>query len=110
MLCRLLGVNRNSYYTWVRYPMSREATEDRRLLALIKDSYEASRRAYGSPRIHLDLRELGEIVNKKRVTRIMRENNIRAVYGYKIPRKIHGRPSIISGNWRQRQFTVEQPD
>jgi len=80
------------------------------LLALIKDSYEASGQVYGSPRIHLDLHELGETVNKKRVARIMRENNIRAVYGYKIPRKIFGRPSIVSANRLQRQFTVDQSD
>lgn len=110
MLCRLLGVSRNSYYAWVHNPMSRRAKEDRRLRALIKDFYEASGRVYGSPRIHLDLRELGEIVNKKRVASIMRENNIRAVSGYRIPRKSYSRQSIISGNRRQRQFTVDQPE
>lgn len=109
-LCRLIGVSRTSYYKWVRNPISRRAQEDRRLLALIKNSYEASGRVYGSPRIHLDLREMGELVNKKRVARIMRENKIRAIYGYKVPRAIKGRPSIISGNHLQRQFDVEQPD
>ncbi len=53
---------------------------------------------------------MGEVVNKKRVARIMREHNIRAVYGYKIPRKIYGRPSIISSNRLQRRFKVDQPD
>jgi len=53
---------------------------------------------------------MGEVVNKKRVARIMREHGIRAVYGYKIPRKIFGRPSIVSANRLQRQFTVTQPD
>lgn len=110
MLCRLLGVSRTSYYNWLSRPLSARAREDRRLLALIRDSYEASGRVYGSPRITLDLREMGEVVNKKRVARIMRENNIRAVYGYKIPKKVIGRPSIVSANRLQRQFTVDEPD
>lgn len=110
MLCDLIGVSRSGFYRWLRHPISPREKENRRLLVLIRDSYEASGRVYGSPRILLDLRELGDVVNKKRVARIMRENNIRAIYGYKIPRKIYGRPSIISANRLQRQFTVDQPD
>lgn len=106
----MLGVSRSGFYFWLRNPISDRAREDKRLLALIRDSYEASGRVYGSPRICLDLREAGEVVNKKRVARIMRENNIRAVYGYKLPRKVYGRPSIVSANRLERQFTVEQPD
>ena len=53
---------------------------------------------------------MGELVNKKRVARLMREHNIRAIYGYKVPRKIYGRPSIISPNLLQRQFDLDQPD
>ena len=110
LLCRMLGVSRTSYYNWLQRPLSARAREDRPLLALIRDSCEASGRVYGSPRITLDLREMGEVVNKKRVARIMREHNIRAVYGYKIPKKIIDRPSIVSENRLQRQFTVDEPD
>jgi len=109
-LCRLLGVSRTGFYSWLQSPLSEREQEDRRLLQLIRDSYEASGRVYGSPRIHLDLREMGEMVNKKRVARIMRENGIRALYGYKSPRVIQGRPSIVSVNRLERQFTVERPD
>jgi len=84
--------------------------EDRRVLTLIRNSYEASGRVYGSPRVHLDLREMGEVINKKRVARIMREHGIRAVYGYKSPRTRYGRPSIVSVNRLERQFTFDQPD
>tara|TARA_R110001606_G_scaffold389306_1_gene555332 strand:+ start:389 stop:1243 length:855 start_codon:yes stop_codon:yes gene_type:complete len=108
--CRLLGVSRTGFYAWLQTPLSEHAKEDRRLLALIRDSYEASGRVYGSPRVHLDLREMGECVNKKRIARIMREHKIRAIYGYKTTRKIYGRPSIVSLNRLERNFTFEQPD
>ncbi|NND83132.1 MAG: IS3 family transposase [Gammaproteobacteria bacterium] len=109
-LCRMLMVSRTGFYSWLRNPFSTRDRENKRLLTLIQDSYEASGRVYGSPRVWADLREMGEIVNKKRVARLMREHNIRAVYGYKVPRTIYGRPSIISSNRLQRQFDVGQPD
>ena len=37
-------------------------------------------------------------------------NNTSAVCGYKAPRTISGRPSIIAANRLQREFTVELPD
>ena len=40
----------------------------------------------------------------------MRVNKIRAVRGYKSPRRIAGRPSIIAPNRLNRQFTVDVPD
>ena len=59
-----MGVSEAGYYYWRKNPVSRRMFEDRRLLRLIRDSYEASGRVYGSPRISLDLREMGEVVNK----------------------------------------------
>ncbi|SCY42847.1 putative transposase [Nitrosospira sp. Nl5] len=38
-------------YQWVQKPMSDRAVEDERLLALIRDSYTASGKVYGSPRV-----------------------------------------------------------
>lgn len=90
--------------------MSDHAIEDQRLLSLIRASYDASGGVYGSPRVFLDLRETGETCGKNRVARIMRANNIRALSGYKAPKRIVGRPSIIAPNRLQREFTVGYPD
>ena len=109
-LCKTLSVSRTGFYCWLRSPLSDREKKDKRLLKLIQYSYQASGRVYGSPRIHLDLREMGELVNVKRVARIMRDHGIRAVYGYKKPRGIYGRPSIISANRLERQFTFSQSD
>ena len=40
----------------------------------------------------------------------MKEHNIKALMGYKAPRIIHGRPSIIAPNTLDRGFTVDLPD
>ena len=61
----------------------------------------------GARRIFGDLREAGESCALHRVERLMRENGIKPVRGYKKPRAIAGRPSIIAPNRLQREFTVD---
>ena len=109
-MCRVLRVTRSGFYAWLHTPLSDRAIEDQRLLGLIRASYAASHGVYGSPRVFLDLREAGETCGKHRVARIMRANKIKAIRGYKVPRLIAGRPSIIAPNTLQREFTVDQPN
>jgi len=109
-MCRMLEVTRGGFYQWLEKPESDRAMEDRRLLGLIRDSYEASGGVYGARRVFGDLREVGESCGKHRVAKIMRNHKIKAIRGYKAPRRIVGRPSIIAPNRLQRQFTVDQPD
>ena len=40
----------------------------------------------------------------------MEEHKIKALRGYKAPRVIAGRPSILTANKLQREFTVSCPD
>jgi putative transposase len=98
LMCRMLQIARSGFYAWLHKPMSERAIEDQRLLGLIKDSYAASSGVYGSPRVFLDLREAGETCGKHRVARIMRTHKIKALRGYKAPRHIVGRPSLIAPN------------
>jgi putative transposase len=109
-MCRILEVAASGFYAWIHKPLSDRAIEDERLLELIRESYAASGRIYGSPRVFLDLREAGERVGRKRVARIMRTQRIRAIRGYKAPRTVVRMPSAIAPNRLQRQFTVDRPD
>ena len=110
LMCQLLCIARAGFYAWLHEPVSVREQEDQRLLELIRYSYTASHGVYGARRVFADLREAGELCGKHRVARIMREHKIKAVRGYKAPRKIAGRPSIIAPNHLQRQFTVDAPD
>lgn len=110
LMCRLLGVARAGFYQWLEKPISDHAIEDARLLQLIRASYAASGAVYGANRIFLDLREIGETCSRNRVARIMSVNKIKAIRGYKSPRTISGRPSIIAPNRLKRAFTVAQAD
>lgn len=109
-MCRVLRASRSGFYAWLHKPLSDRAIEDDRLLSLIRASYRASGGVYGAPRVFLDLRETGERCGKHRVARIMRENRIKALRGYKAPRPIAGRPSLIAPNKLRREFTVDKPD
>src|SRR5262245_56745465 len=109
-MCRVLHVTRSGFYAWLHKPLSDRAIEDERLLELIRASYAASHGIYGSPRVFLDLREAGETCGENRVARIMKTNKVKAIRGYKAPRHIVGRPSIIASNKLQREFTVDQPN
>lgn len=110
LMCRVLEVARAGFYQWLHEPESERTKEDRRLLELIRHSYAASHGVYGARRVFGDLREAGETCGKHRVERIMRAHKIKAVRGHKAPRHIAGRPSIITPNHLQREFTVDAPN
>lgn len=48
-MCRVLGVARAGYYTWLDHPVSDRAQEDARLLRLIRTFFIASHGIYGAP-------------------------------------------------------------
>ncbi|MCU7064916.1 IS3 family transposase [Serratia ureilytica] len=104
--CRVLNVARAGFYAWLHNPVSARDKDNQRLLMLIRDSYSLSGGVYGYRRVHGDLNEIGETCGKNRVGRIMQLNLIKAVRGYKAPRRIAGRPSVVAPNRVQRQFTV----
>jgi putative transposase len=80
-LCRVLGVNRSTYYSWLG---SRSAVAERQcakdeLAGRIREIHATSRGAYGVPRVHAVLRRQGHSINRKKVERIMRERDIRGI-------------------------------
>lgn len=109
-MCPVLGVAPSGYYEWLQQPISNRAQEDARRLRLIRASFVASHGIYGAPRVFLDLREAGETCSKHRVARLMRENNLRALHGYRTRRWSVGKPSVLIPNLLQRQFTVTRPN
>ncbi len=77
-LCRVLEVSRSGYYAWRTRPESRRSQADRALVGHIQTIHTHSRRTYGSPRVHAELREQGVRCSAKRVARLMRQTGIQA--------------------------------
>lgn len=105
-MCLVLKVGRAAFNAWLHHPVSARDNDNQRLLMFIRDSYSLSGGVYGYRRVHGDLNEIGEPCGKNWVGRIMLLNRIKAVRGYKAPRRIVGRPSVVAPNRVQRQFTV----
>jgi putative transposase len=73
--CELLGLNRSSLY----YEPVGETPEDLRLMRLIDEQYTACP-FYGSRKMTIWLTQQGEVVNRKRVQRLMRVMGLEAIY------------------------------
>jgi putative transposase len=83
VLCRTLLVSTSGFYAWRRRPESRRAREDRRLAVLTREAHEGSNKAYGSPRVHEDLKAQGIPISRKRVIRLMKDMGLQG----KTPRR-----------------------
>ena len=111
MMYLVLKIARAGYYAWLHEPESVRTIEDKRLLQLIRSSYDASCGIYGYRRITLDLKELGESCEPNRVLKIMRNNDIAAVRGYKMLTSYgRGLPQIVPLNHLNRELVVNMPD
>jgi putative transposase len=75
-MCRVLDVSSSGYYAWRRRKISVRTREDEALRGRIAAIHEQSRRTYGSPRIHAELKEQGARVGRKRVARLMKESGL----------------------------------
>jgi transposase InsO family protein len=72
-MCRLLKVSRSGFHAWQARVLSKRARQDLALKGKIEAIHRRSHEAYGSPRVHLQLRAEGVCVSRKRVERLMRE-------------------------------------
>lgn len=75
-MCRALNVSRSGYYAAQGRELGPRAREDRRLRLEIRAIHAESRRRYGSPRIHRELKARGIHCARKRVERLMRADGL----------------------------------
>ncbi|HKI00988.1 MAG TPA: IS3 family transposase [Thermoanaerobaculia bacterium] len=111
MLCRLVGVAASGFYAWLRRGPGRRAGEDAGLAGRIAAIFEASRRTYGSPRIHAELREDGVRTGRGRVARLMRRGGLTAARRRRVPRTTDSRHDHpVAPNLLGRNFAADRPD
>lgn len=110
-LCRALSVSKSGYYAWQKREPSRRAERDGELLAQIREAHANSRRTYGSPRVHAELRAEGTRCSRKRVARLMRQAGLSARRPRRAVRTTDSRHSLpVAPNRLGRDFTAPAPD
>jgi len=110
LMCRVLALSRAGFYASGKRAVSARAKRDEELRTQIRVVHQQSRRTYGSPRVHAELRATGERCGRKRVARLMRQDGLRV----KVRRRF--RPATtdskhshrVAGNVLARRFAVTE--
>jgi len=109
--CRVLGVSPSGYYRWLSAPPSNRERENASLIETIEQIHEASRKTYGSPRVHAQLNALGRRCGRGRVERLMRRFGIRSKLKRRFRKTTNSAHNErISPNLVRRNFSVERPN
>ena len=76
LICRVVEVARSGSYVWKQQQPSQHQQADARLTTQIDAIFTRSRRTYGRPRVHAELRSQGVRCSRKRVARRMRQRRL----------------------------------
>ena len=108
----VLGVSRSGYYEYMSRKPGKRELENQILQREIEKVHQKSRCAYGSPRIHVEIKKKGYSCSRKRVAKLMKQAAIQA----KMRKKWKGshekreQPAVIAPNHLAQNFIVEEPN
>ena len=110
-MCRVLKVSRSGYYAWLRRKPSSMELENSEIIEDIRKIYTDSKRRYGSPKVTIELQNIGWKVSRPRVARMMRNEGLRSI----ICKKFRGATTDskhslpVALNLLNRDFEATQP-
>lgn len=82
-MCKALKINESGYFRWRKRGKTDREQEDERLVPLIRQIHEESKRIYGPTKIKSSLLSKGVECSLGRIRRLMRENGIYSITRYK---------------------------
>lgn len=109
LMSRVLSVSPAGFYAWRKRGPSARVAADERLRVEVRAVHRTSRRTYGAPRVHEELRAQGTRVARKRVARLMREDGLiarRRRRRVQTTDSSHGNP--VAPNRLARRFAVHE--
>jgi putative transposase len=111
-LCEVLAVSTSGYRAWRRGGTPDSArVSDVRAVVLMKGIHGEFKAAYGSRRMHRELRVRGHRLGLERVERLMRSNGIRARHKRRFKATTDSKHSMpVAPNLLARQFAPEAPN
>ena len=108
---RQLGVSKSGYYDWLYRPVSSRELHRMEMQEKIMQIHEDSHEIYGAPKITAKLRDEGERISERTVTRYMHDMGIHA--WYRRPYVVTTHSEDFSDKLRNvldREFTPTEPD
>ncbi len=109
-MAEVLKVSRSGYYEWVKNKKTNREIEDESFLKQIQEKFVETRKTYGPRRITKALKDGGLKIGRKRVERIMRENNIVPITVKKFKATTNSKHDYpVSPNLLNREFNVDTP-
>jgi transposase InsO family protein len=111
LLCRVLHLSRRGFSAWSRRGPSRRELEDRKPKPEVVAIHKASRKTYGSPRVHSELQTRKVVVGRKRTARLMREAGLTGLPSRPLRRTTdspHDHP--VADNVLDSKFEVAAPN
>ncbi|MDD2372264.1 MAG: IS3 family transposase [Syntrophomonadaceae bacterium] len=109
LLCQIAGIQRSSYYKWLKRKVSPREQKNQQLIEAIILLYEKVEGIYGYRRLTDNLRrQTGQSINHKRVYRLMKLAGIKAVIRRKKKKYVKSTPEQIAENLLNRKFTAKE--
>ena len=112
VMCRVLEVARSGYHAWRKRGVNTQALRRAELAEKIKPIFHASDGTYGSPRVHRQLLEDGEQVDRKTVAKVMKQAGLFATLpkGF-VPTTTDSKHNLpIAPNRLKRNFAASGPN
>ena len=104
-LCKIIGIQRSSYYKWMNRKESTNEKLNKELIPMIKDAYEERNGILGYRQMTIKLnRECNLNVNHKRIYRLMDILNLKSVCRRKRKNYIKSTPETTAENILNREF------
>ncbi|MFC9330396.1 IS3 family transposase [Kitasatospora sp. NPDC057015] len=110
---RVPGIARSGYHAWQAGTRARadRAAAEAASVGEIREVHRETRGAYGVPRVHAELRAQGQVVNRTRIARLMREHGIIGRHLRKRCRTtVRGRNAPPAPYRIERDVTAGRPD
>lgn len=109
LLCQIAEISRSSYYKWLRHKASLREQKNQQLVNDMLLLYEKVDGIYGYRQLTINLRrQTGQLINHKRVYRLMKLAGIQSVIRKKKKKYVKSTPEQIAKNLLNREFTASK--
>lgn len=109
ILCEIAQIPRSSYYKWLKRKASSREQENQKLIDAMILLYEKVEGIYGYRQLTINLRrQTGQLINHKRVYRLMKLAGIQSVIRRKKKKYVKSTPQQVAENLLNREFNAAE--